>query len=288
LIKTVGGILVHYKSKLPSNGDWLWVSFEGEATEGKVIESVDDVIGQIQTNDSDVLSLMYERSKNFETRIISNISDTRDKAKSLLTMSSFAATTVFAVAAVLSSTIRIQAGLAVIVIALYVLLCSHLFHALCKALQVLTREDVVYASHDDIVGNEDERSPALRKAIAETLVFARQTRRKSAGRVGDLLVGLTSFRYGLVYFFLMVALNVGIIICSNVEVTQDKETERRNRFVDSIATTQLANSSAALQLSNRINDLTTQLSIIQKNIDSSRHLVKASRRKSAGKRPARR
>lgn len=277
LMKPLHTKIAYYKSKLPKNGDWLWVSFDADAKRAN-LSNVADTIKKIRTDDRGILGLMYDRSKNFESRINSNAADVRDKGKSLLAMSSFAATAIFTLTTVLSSIIRLQLGaVAIPVVVIYALLCAHLLRALYKALEVVKREEVIYASHEDILGAYGDEKVALRRAIAETIVFAQRTRRKASVKADHLLVGLEAFKYSIIYFFLLVGINgIMVLFFKSPDEQADVKVAMLTNTVDSIAAHQYLTTFATQQLSSRIGDLEDELFRIQKSLDSNRNLIEQS------------
>lgn len=222
-----GNWLSKIKSKLPMNGDWLYVT-ETPSTEQPQQEDLATkhdtpakVLEDLTSNDIETIKLIYERAKAHESRIENIGNLTRDKAKTLLGSTSLLSAVLFGAASFFSSiSTKFSWWAVAFELALFVLLACHLIHSLIVAMDVMTREQSVSASPDEFLSSYEDSNAssdgtmgaqplkAYKNAIAQAVAYANQTHEYIHERKNKLILGQHAFKYGLIYFPVLITFHI--------------------------------------------------------------------------------
>jgi hypothetical protein len=251
--------LSHVKSKLPSNGDWLFVT-QTPITEQPQQDDLapkhdtpEKVLKDLRSNDMESIKIIYERAKAHESRIENIGNLTRDKSKTLLSTTSIVSAVFFGVASFFSSSsLKFPWWAISIELIIFILLASQLIRSLVIAMDVMTREQSISASPDEFLASyEDSNAPGgptvtplvnvYKNAIAQTVAYSTQTHEYINGRLNRLILGQHAFRYGLVYFVLLIMVHIfATISYGNVEPNglSKAATERQTKLFETLLTNQ--------------------------------------------------
>jgi hypothetical protein len=278
------------KTKLPFNGDWLFVSDdppakqhnqeapavnqlggianpEAEKTdihpENEEIDYCDSraIRQALYSNELDLIKIIYERAMGHES-IISNIaSRVYDKAKTLLSTASFASAVLFGVVSfILFGLPRFRGWVIIVEVMLFIILGSHLIRALTIAMSVMTREQLIYTRPSEFLFptsvGKDKVLDAYKDAIAQIVAYANLTNEKLRERVNKLMTGQHAFRWGLIYFVLLSSFHLVVLTVSPAEQPKDllsRIVELEEKVLPSMA-------AKHDELIDTIKQLTTQLS----------------------------
>jgi hypothetical protein len=251
--------LLHVKSNLPSNGDWVFVTQTPITKQPQQDDlsakhdTPEKVLKDLKSNDLESIRLIYERAKAYESTIENIGNLTRDKAKALLSTTSMVSAVFFGVASFFSSSsIKFPWWAISIELIIFILLASQLIRSLVIAMDVMTREQAISASPDEFLASyrdsdASERhtiSPlvnAYKNAIAQTVAYSNQTHGHINGRKNRLILGQHAFRYGLVYFVLLIMVHTfATISYVNVEPNgrNTAAAERQEKLFQTLLTNQ--------------------------------------------------
>jgi hypothetical protein len=205
--------LLWLKSKLSFIGDLLFVREtpvdvhslpEDQAAK---FDRPDKVLSGLKSENIEVLRITYERAKDFEREIAATADHVRDKAKTLFSTGSFVSGVLFGVSALFVTAVSTFSSILVIIHGLlFTIVFSHFIRAFFLAMIVMTKEESVQAGPSEylVIANKKKESTLLREAISQRVAYANQTHEYLRKRSNKLIVAQTSFRYGLIYFLILV------------------------------------------------------------------------------------
>ena len=207
------------KSKMPFNGDWLFVTEDNTLPQSHEKEQLlaeekwetpSEVFQKLETEKLEVVKLIYERAKTYEAIVNSRADHVRDKAKSLLGTVSFVSAVLGGVASFLTTSIvKLNGWWFVGELVLLVILGGHLIRALLIAMDVMTREVVITSRKEEFLLPKSETElHALKCSISQIVTYANQTNELVWARVNQLILGQTAFRYGLLWFSLLLGVQI--------------------------------------------------------------------------------
>jgi hypothetical protein len=209
-------LLIKLKSKLPLNGDWLFVTETPVKVDNNQVDQAtgydnpNEVITRLQSNDTDTLKITYDRAKEFERSICQAADHIRDKAKTLLSTGTFVSAALFGVSTFfLTPMLDLHLGIVIILITLFILMVSHFLRALALSVYVMTREEYVQAAPLEFINLEHGKTIAvtLKEAIAQVIAYANQTSEYIRLRSNKLIIAQHAFRWGLFFFLLLFLTN---------------------------------------------------------------------------------
>jgi hypothetical protein len=208
------------KERLPANGDWLYVtetSYDKTQLPNDIAakyDTPDKVLKEIRSNGPDVIKLIYEQAKAYEAAIYDGGNQVREKAKALLSTAGFISAILLGVSAFLLSTvIALKIYIFIIEVFLFLLLSTHFIRSLSIALRVMTREEIVRASPSEFLSfpattDTEELEDAMKLTIARIVAYANQTQEDIRRRANKLILGQHAFRYGLIYFVILIFFHI--------------------------------------------------------------------------------
>lgn len=182
------------------------------AAEYKEPQKILDVLNKTKCENAETLKLIYERVKAHETTIYNSADHVRDKAKTMLGTASFTAAILFGVAALFITAIKgFPLYVLIIEFSLFVLQIAFFGVALYKSVKVMTREQIIKPSPDEIlcveaVPADEQLVLAYKNAISHVLAYANQTHEYIRQRVNMLIEAQRKFGYGLICFLLFFGL----------------------------------------------------------------------------------
>lgn len=243
------------KTKLPFNGDWLFVSDDppakqhiqeapavnqlsgmADSEEEKPDIHTDDekldycnsraIRQALYSNELDLVKLIYERAKGHESIISDTASRIYDKAKTLLSTASFASAVLFGVVSfILFGLPRFRVWVLIVEVILFIMLGSQLIRALTIAMSVMTREQLIYTRPSEFLFptsvGKDKVLDGYKDAIAQIVAYANLTNEKLRERVNKLITGQHAFRWGLIYFVLLSSFHLVVLTVSPGEQPKD-------------------------------------------------------------------
>jgi len=260
------------KSKLPYNGDWLFVTgnLPDEEDEQKDLEDDYDapekVLQNFNSNNLDVIKITYDRVKAHELRIDNLADQTRDKAKILLTTSSVVSAIFLGVISFFPTSITMfNIWVITIELLIFLLLAAHLIHALIRAISVITREGSVYTPPHELLGNchnaqfsnEDHPLSSYKKAISQILAYSNQTHKYILERSNKLILGQHAFKYGLEFFFILIVFHM-VAFISSANIRPQDPIAKLNEFEKKISSTIITKQNDII---NEINKLIREISL---------------------------
>lgn len=295
LWRRVGQRIVKSKSKLPANGDFLFITESpveevGQDDLAAHYERPDTVRSQVRWDDLDVVKLIYERAKAHESKVEAVATLTRDKAKTLLGASSLLSAIFLGFVSLFSSVMpRFRWWATLIELILFALLASHLLNALLKALGSLTWETSEWPSPRELLlsetdrpdGPSDKPTAAYREAIAQTVAYANKNHGYILTRNKRVQLGQGALRFALIYFALFVGFHIFALTLPRNAAEEDT-IKKATAAIERIATVaeQASTSIASGQREQAaaIKQLDTKLSTLLQAPNANRHLPKTRRR----------
>lgn len=207
--------LKRVKSKLPLNGDWLYVtenyapSIEQSLGEENW-DTPDKVFQEINSGKLEVLKLVYERAKAYESIVNSKADHVRDKAKSLLGTVAFVSAVLLGVTSFLvTSIVKLNGWWFIGELILVSVLGTHLVRALLIAMDVMMREVIITSRKEELLLQRSETElHALKCLISQIFSYANKTDEFVRERVNKLILGQDAFRYGVVCFALFLVIQI--------------------------------------------------------------------------------
>lgn len=253
------------KTKLPLNGDWLFVTEDPvkeedkESDLAKGYDSPSRVAAALTSNDMEVIELIYQRARDYEQRIYASSDHVRDKAKTLLSTATFVSAILFGVESLLLPTLHaFEWWMVALEAGLFLLLVCHFLRALFIAMSVITREKVVESSPQEFLFAESKKNQthvaATKKAIAEIVAYAIQSHNYLRLRVNRLIIGQTAFRYGLVFFVVLFVIN-GIVMSVRKADEPKDLLGRVDQLEKSVFSANQSQASAMADLRNQISNI---------------------------------
>lgn len=215
--RQIAKLLLYLKGRLPQNGDWLFVT-ESTSSESPVdaaegYRQPSAVLKELsETASTEEIKLIYDRAKSFESTVGEIANRVYDKSKVLFGAASFASTILLALgSALLPPLLAGSTWLSILGISLSVLLVLHLGRSLVIAASVMTREVIVHETPSELFGLSTKKAPEIfRELIAKTVAYSVQTQAYGQEKLNRLITAQTSFRYALVYYFIIAVLSVGV------------------------------------------------------------------------------
>lgn len=284
------------KHKLPFNGDWLFVTetpYRGQQDEGPQQDYVkpNAILCSIESDDIDVIRLVYERAKGHESVVYETANHVRDKAKALLSSASFVSAALLGVASLLLTAVtRLAAWIVAVELLLFILITSHLLRSLYIAMEVMTREESVMSAPEELISPPSAGTflviRAYKQAISEVIAYANQTREHIRKRVNRLIIGQHAFRMGLLGFVLFVVLHVAAVTLAD-KVESGNATQKMMDFEARLLSLEAQGTQQATALTELTRDISrlrveTEL-IIERlkvpNSDGSRNGIDKNKRK---------
>lgn len=207
------GKVAVWKSRLPLNGDWIFVTPTIVSPDKEKVDiadkfsSIDEVKAHLTSEklSEPGLKLVYERAKEFERSVMVRADHVRGKAATLLGTSSLVSAVLFGILGFMMRDITVNpAWVIVIELILGFEMMCHFIRSLFIAADVMTREVSVEASPSEILAF-DSIVVYLKDAISQTIAYGNMTSEYIRKKVNRLIIGQHAFRYGLVYFALLLA-----------------------------------------------------------------------------------
>jgi hypothetical protein len=211
------------KHKLPLGGDWLFVtetpSSDDVLTQDLVMEYLnqEDVLFDLKTENENVVKLIYERALKYN-KDVENISENiKKKAEILLRMTSFVSAIFFGILSFVSvsKNMNVPNWMLFLISIFFILMGVHLISSLVQAIKVMTREElvlsspqqIVFKSNEDIQGNnENIVLHAYKMAISDIISNACNTHKLIRRSINKVIIAQYSFVYGLFFFMLIIGL----------------------------------------------------------------------------------
>jgi large-conductance mechanosensitive channel len=258
----------HAKTRLPANGDWIFVtgdlpgdSPEDPANPEEPFIDVGSVRSSLYSNDPDLIKLVYERAKAYEATISNYTNRVYDKAKTLVGSVSFVSAVLSAlVSLLLSSASRFGWIVIAIESSILFLMVGHLLRSVSIGLRVITREDLYYTHYNEVLAaasiGQDGLVNAYKDAISQIVSYADRTHEQAWQRVRKLILGQAAFHYGIFFFVLFVAFHLIALALFAKEPAKDPV----NKLVELQEKALASSSSEHAELVKAIRDLTFQLS----------------------------
>ena len=212
-----------WKSKLPLNGDWLFVTVtpvRGDIKHDDIADKFSSIDQVMEHLTSDKLSesglmLIYERAKEFAGSVSARADHVRGKASTLLSTSSLVSAVLFGALGFMMSDVSVNpAWIIAIELFLGVEMMCHFIRSLFIAADVMTREVSVEASPSEILSFDSVES-YLKNAISQSVAYGNMTSEYIRKKVNRLIIGQHAFRYGLIFFAILLALQTGSRILNN-------------------------------------------------------------------------
>ncbi len=258
------------KSKLPFNGDWLYVT-ENIPKDGQEKHDISDnfdkpeqIISQLESNDTDILKLTHKMSLDYYNSILSRSDRVIGKAKIIINSSAFISAVIIAIS---SSIVLINNStelhwLFYIGCFFYIMTIIHLTRTLMLAISVIRREESIELSPLEIVEvakcKIKSDLPSIYKDISSKMIaYANNTDKFILKRVNKLILSQTSFKYGIFYFvcfmilhFFILNINSGKVISladfikvykenKNIEIkSNDTRNDLIQKFINKYDTTE--------------------------------------------------
>lgn len=228
----MNNILTRFLTKLPYNGDWIFVTESPRNKNDKDIDAEtqydtpSEVLQAIKTNAPEILKLIYDRAKAHELTIHNSADHIRDKAKALLSTVSFLSAVFLGVVPFfLLAVTKFVWWLIAFECLLFLLLASHLIHSLIIAMNVMTREQYVKTSPQEILSvpqhSKRKQIIAIKEATAQIMAYSNQTHEFIRQRGNKLILGQTAFKFGLLYFFIFIFMHISAAIWYGSAKTKD-------------------------------------------------------------------
>lgn len=270
----VGKRILQFKSKLPANGDFLFVT-ETPARGGQEDIDLADrykhrnaVLNQLRSNDLDVIKLIYERAKIYESKVEMVDTVTRDKAKTLVGVSSLTSAIFLGFVSAFSSAIpKFNWWILLIELLLFIFLASHLLNALLKALESLTREVSEWPGPQDFLLSRVDVKPyfAFSEAIAQIVSSACKNLGYIHERNNKVQIAQHAFYYALIYFLVFVMFHIlalSIPLNTNIDDPMKKAFASMEKIPTAIETISISINSERQEQMTAIKELSTKLSTI--------------------------
>lgn len=207
------------KGKLPLNGDWLYVSeiylpptlCDSEASLGEETwDTPDKIFQELNSSDLQIIKLIYERAKAYESMINAKADHVRDKAKSLLGTVSFVSAALFGITTFLTTSIvKLDGWWFTCELVLLGIFAAHLFRALLLAMNVMMREVVITSRQEELLLQKSATElHALKCLSAQIFAYANRTDEFVRERVNKLILGQAAFQYGIIWFSLLLIVQI--------------------------------------------------------------------------------
>jgi uncharacterized protein YoxC len=200
------------KSKLPLNGDWLFVTiFNNEKDSGQDLAEKyfdqDEILSSFDINaDREVTKVLYERAVGFDKMISDTATQVRDKAKTLFGGMSIVSAILFGVTSLSLSSIR-DSSLWLVILAciFFVLMSAHFGNAISRALRAMIREQEIHTSTSEYLelSKSKEISEVYRLLFSKIVAYANKTHDFVNKRVNSVIIAQHAFGWGLFYFSLL-------------------------------------------------------------------------------------
>jgi hypothetical protein len=236
LITRITNTLLSIKERLPANGDWLYVTETPVKTKAMPNDMAikhntpAKVLQDIHSDELEVIKLIYERAKSHEAFIYNSGNQVREKAKTLLSTAGFISAILLGVVAFLLSTVVIpRIWIFLVEVFLFLFLSMHFIRSLSIAMQVMTREEYVRSSPSEFLSipATTNNKDAIKDDIAQIVAYSNQTHEFIRQRGNKLILGQHAFRYGLIYFVILVFFH---IIAIGFDRTHEKKDPWQTRF----------------------------------------------------------
>ena len=229
-MSSFGNWLLKVKSKLPLNGDWLYVTATTTSGQPQQVDLAakydkpEKVLMSLKSKDIESTKLIYERSKAYESRIENIANLTRDKAKTLFGTTSLVSAVFFGVTSFFSfSSVNFPWYAVAVELIVFILLAFHLIRSLVISMEVMTREQSITASPDEFLDCYDNSAfseatdctPSVnvyKQAIAQTVAYSNQTHEYINERKNNLIMGQHAFKYALISFALLIVIHIFSIL----------------------------------------------------------------------------
>lgn len=208
------------KSKLPLNGDWLFVTedmprFSSEEKQEQIndlsleIDTIDKVLSAVSSGKKN-LDIIYGKTKEYENFITNGANLVRDKAKTLLSTASFVSAILFGSSTFLLSTINELNFLTTLEVVIYLLIVQHFVRALVIAMHVMTKEEMIYMPPQEFIELSGlPKKDQLKNFISRSIVYANSTDKYVWKRSDQLIKGQHAFRYGLIFSAMLLVIHLG-------------------------------------------------------------------------------
>lgn len=242
-----------WKSKLPLNGDWLFVTatpVRGDIKQADIADKFSSIDQVMEHLTSDKLSesglrLIYERAKEFAGSISARADHIRGKASTLLSTSSLVSAVLFGVLGFMMSDVSKNPKW-VLGLELYLgieMMC-HFIRSLFIATDVMTREASVESSPNEILSFDSVES-YLKNAISQAIAFGNMTSDYIRRKANRLIIGQHAFRYGLIFFAAILVLQTTSRLCNSSGVENSLSPPSVNLFQINVADSALQSSPPA-------------------------------------------
>jgi hypothetical protein len=221
---------LRWKSGLQFEGDWLFSSGNACSAHPVVPEGLVDLEREFDHADQafqafdavsvpDGRKMLYQHAKDEMKEVISRRSTVHDKAKQLLGSTSFTLAIISASLALLHEWYAIVPWWnALIMLLLFAWVVSHFLRSLILSIQLITRDEVISVPTQQFVKILSAPKDAYKNGriyvhlAAQTRAAAAATSRRVRGRVNQIILAQTSFRWGLTLLPMLVAWNALAIV----------------------------------------------------------------------------
>lgn len=270
--------LLRWKSKLPANGDWLFVTEElsEEPSTGETGQDLSARYDEYQNLVEDTKALQsepaikffYEKAKEFENWVYKGRADIRDKAKVLLGAASFVSAILATSVSIIANSVSMQTAWARLVCAgIVTLMGAHFLRAIYVALGLLIREESVTTSLPEMIkACSADENEALKILATKTIHYANLTDTVVLRQGNRLIVSQHAFRWGLLYAFLLTVLCVFYF-------THHPKADPTGRVVSAVESVNTSISSLEKEVSTRLDQVSGSTQTVQKEIESLRRDV---------------
>jgi len=222
-------LLLNIKHNLPLNGDFLFVTetpinpevFSKEL----VVEYHDpkDVLKDLNSKNEDVVKLIYERALKYNRDVEFISENLKKKGEILLRMTSFVSAIFLGILSFISTNIskNINTWILLIICIFFVFMGIHLISSLIRSIKVMTREESILSSPQQIVFKNNETITneklgsilnAYKIATADIVSNTCMTHSLINKNINMIIIAQNSFVYGLLFFMLIVGLQLSALL----------------------------------------------------------------------------
>jgi hypothetical protein len=203
------------KSRLPGNGDFLWVTEDPPADDeadqedlAKKFSKAEYVGEQIRKAEPEIQRIAYEHAREYAQRVGQQAATVRNKALTLMTMASFSSAVLLGLSPLLLEMCHgAEWWLKVSALLIGTAVVSHLLHSVNLSVGAAMREVAVEESPLDVVeiSHEVDLETTYRKAAARQIAYASQTAEYVRQRTNQVILAQAALQWGIRYFALLLA-----------------------------------------------------------------------------------
>ena len=240
IIKKMCGIALKLKSKLPCNGDWLFVTQAPNKNKKQQKDLADifckkaEFIKRLpEINDNG--DIVYKLASEYYDSSAKSIDITREKASTLLNTASFVAAIMLSTIAFISSIDNIfeKQGLYIVFVAVVVVMIVNFFQTLILSIMVLRKNTSIEISPQDIIDTQNKKTP-LKEMAARKIEYACKTQKHTLKKINMVILAQTAFRNGIIYFAILLLLQLlsSYRVNDNRKKPYEELIEKQNKLIE--------------------------------------------------------